>query len=70
MDNTLKVQGMIAAKDVFDQLKQQPIEKVMTQNPITVNEKTSIAAVAHIMVWQGIELLPVTDGQKKVAWCC
>ncbi|MFS0787494.1 DRTGG domain-containing protein [Shouchella sp. 1P09AA] len=66
VDTTLKVQGMVAAKDVFDQLKQQPIEKVMTQNPITVNEKTSIAAVAHIMVWQGIELLPVTDGQRRL----
>ncbi|GAF14959.1 cytosolic protein containing multiple CBS domains [Bacillus sp. JCM 19045] len=66
VDQTLKVRGMVAAKDVFDQPKELVIEKVMTSSPITVNERTSIAAVAHMMVWQGIELLPVTDSQRKL----
>ncbi|WP_078391933.1 DRTGG domain-containing protein [Shouchella patagoniensis] len=66
VDSNMRVQGMVAAKDVFDQPKHLPIEKVMTANPITVNERTSIASVAHIMVWQGIELLPVTDSGRKL----
>ena len=37
----------------------------MTPHPITVGEGTSVASVAHIMVWEGIELLPVIDAEKR-----
>lgn len=66
VDENLRIQGMVAAKDVLTAHRQTPIEKVMTRNPITVNERTSVASVAHIMVWEGIELLPVTDQQRKL----
>lgn len=66
IDANMKIQGMVAAKDVLSATKQTPIEKVMTKNPITVNERTSVAAVAHVMVWEGIELLPVIDNQRKL----
>ncbi len=66
IDENLKIQGMVTAKDVLGANKQTPIEKVMTRNPITVNERTSVASVAHIMVWEGIELLPVVDNQRKL----
>ncbi|UOE93433.1 CBS domain-containing protein [Alkalihalobacillus sp. LMS39] len=66
IDENLKIQGMVTAKDVLGANKQTPIEKVMTRNPITVNESTSVASVAHIMVWEGIELLPVVDNQRKL----
>ncbi|NEU29890.1 CBS domain-containing protein [bacterium LRH843] len=66
IDSQMKIQGMVAAKDVLGATKQTPIEKVMTKNPITVSERTSVAAVAHVMVWEGIELLPVIDKQRKI----
>ncbi|WP_078555480.1 CBS domain-containing protein [Bacillus alkalicellulosilyticus] len=66
IDDNLRVQGMVTAKDVVGANKLLPIEKVMTKNPITVNQKTSVASVAHIMVWEGIELLPVVDNQRKL----
>lgn len=66
VDENLRVQGMVAAKDVLAVDKQTPIEKVMTKNPITVNDRTSVASAAHIMVWEGIELLPVIDQQRKL----
>ncbi|WP_227936608.1 CBS domain-containing protein [Alkalihalobacillus deserti] len=66
IDQNLKIKGMVAAKDVLGATKQTPIEKVMTGNPITVNERTSVAAAAHVMVWEGIELLPVIDSQRKL----
>ncbi len=66
IDPEMKVQGMIAAKDVLGAQMQTPIEKVMTKNPITVNERTSVASVAHVMVWEGIELLPVIDEQRHL----
>ncbi|MFB5663594.1 DRTGG domain-containing protein [Alteribacillus sp. HJP-4] len=62
----MKVQGMVAAKDVLGAQMHTPIEKVMTKSPITVNERTSIASVAHVMVWEGIELLPVIDDQRHL----
>lgn len=66
IDSSMRVQGMVTAKDVLGEHKQTPIEKVMTKNPITVNENTSVASVAHIMVWEGIELLPVIDESKQL----
>ncbi|MDV2684777.1 CBS domain-containing protein [Alkalihalophilus sp. As8PL] len=66
IDEQMRIQGMVAAKDVLGATKQTSIEKVMTKNPITVNERTSVASVAHVMVWEGIELLPVIDSQRRL----
>lgn len=66
IDAQMKVQGMVAAKDVLGASKSTPIEKVMTSNPIVVKEQTSIATVAHLLVWEGIELLPVIDQESKL----
>ncbi len=60
-----KVQGMVTGKDVIGQDLDTPIEKLMTKNPITVGRKTSVASVAHMMIWEGIELLPVVDEQQR-----
>jgi len=38
----------------------------MTPDPITVSPKTSMAYITHIMIWEGIELLPVVDGKRLV----
>ncbi|WP_413379101.1 DRTGG domain-containing protein [Alkalihalobacillus sp. 1P02AB] len=65
IDENMRVQGMVTAKDVVGATKDTIIEKVMTANPITVNERTSVASVAHVMVWEGIELLPVLDSEKR-----
>ncbi|WP_047758147.1 CBS domain-containing protein [Geobacillus sp. ZGt-1] len=66
VDDELKVQGVVTAKDVLDVDRQLPIEKVMTKQPITVNGKTSVAFASHIMVWEGIELLPVVDDYNRL----
>ncbi len=57
---------MVTSKDVVGVDNDTPIEKVMTKNPITVMEKTSLAYVAHLMVWEGIEVVPVVDQSKKL----
>ncbi len=66
LDHQQKVQGMVTAKDIMGQEKNTAIEKVMTKNPLTVNEKTSVASAAHMMIWEGIELLPVVDEQNRI----
>ncbi|WP_230499578.1 DRTGG domain-containing protein [Sutcliffiella rhizosphaerae] len=61
IDKNLKVQGVVTSKDVLGKEYSTPIDKVMTKHPITVNGKTSVASAAHILVWEGIEMLPVVD---------
>lgn len=66
VDEWNRVVGMVTSKDVVGAESRQLIEKVMTRNPRTVHLQTSLASAAHMMVWEGIELLPVTDHHRKL----
>ncbi|TRZ37303.1 CBS domain-containing protein [Niallia circulans] len=66
VDANMKVQGMVTSKDIIGKLKDIPVEKIMTKNPVTVGGKTSVASCSHIMVWEGIELLPVVDEANRL----
>lgn len=66
VDEWNRVIGMITSKDVIRTDENQKIEKFMTRNPLTVQPHTSVASAAHSMVWEGIELLPVVDGNRKL----
>lgn len=54
-----KVVGMVTSKDVVGKQESEPLGKVMTASPITATGKMSVASAGHIMVWEGIDLLPV-----------
>ncbi|PLR79506.1 hypothetical protein CVD25_15225 [Bacillus canaveralius] len=66
VDHNMKVQGMLTSKDIVGHSPDTPIDKIMTKNPMTVGEKTSLASSAHMMVWEGIEMLPVVDDGNKL----
>jgi predicted transcriptional regulator len=66
VDEWNRVVGMITSKDVVGAKPEQTIDRLMTRNPQTVNRRTSIASAAHRMVWEGIELLPVVDANRKL----
>ncbi|WP_080844446.1 CBS domain-containing protein [Cytobacillus gottheilii] len=66
VDHNGKVYGMVTSKDVMGRDPQTAIEKIMTKNPMTVGGKTSVASSSHMMVWEGIELLPVVDDANKL----
>ncbi|MEH7238106.1 CBS domain-containing protein [Bacillus sp. JJ1562] len=66
IDHQSKVVGMVTAKDIMGQDPNMLIEKVMTKHPMTVNGKTSVASVSHMMVWEGIEMLPVVDQSNRL----
>ncbi len=51
--------GMVTNKDIIDKNHAISIERVMTKNPLTVGAKMSVASVAHMMVWESIEVIPV-----------
>ena len=61
-----RVIGMVTSKDTAAHDEDQPIERVMTKNPVAVSTRTSVASAAHMMVWEGFELLPVVDHKKLV----
>lgn len=66
VDLQMKIQGIVTSKDIIGREKDQPIEKVMTKNLMVVNPTTSVASAAHMMIWEGIECLPVIDDQNKL----
>ncbi|MBU9721131.1 MULTISPECIES: CBS domain-containing protein [Bacillaceae] len=66
VDEDLKLQGVVTAKDVMGVSQFIELEKVMTKQPIAVTAQTSVASAAHMMVWEGIELLPVIDSGKRL----
>ncbi|WP_143521286.1 CBS domain-containing protein, partial [Pseudomonas sp. 2995-1] len=66
VDDDMKVHGIVTAKDVMGVSQFMELEKVMTKQPISVTSQTSVASAAHMMVWEGIELLPVIDSGKPL----
>jgi predicted transcriptional regulator len=66
VDHNMKIQGMVTSKDVLGQDVDTSIEKIMTKQPMTVTGKTSVASTAHMMVWEGIEVLPVADDSNRL----
>ncbi|MBA1334213.1 MAG: Uncharacterized protein YtoI [Firmicutes bacterium] len=64
IDGDGRVAGIVTPKDITGKDDDVYIEKVMTPDPITVNPKTSVAYTAHIMIWEGIELIPVVEGKE------
>jgi len=66
VDEWNRLVGMVTSKDVAFAGRDQTIDKLMTRNPLKVTLQTSIASAAHTMVWEGIELLPVIDVNRKL----
>ena len=64
VDENMRLQGMVTSRDILGMSGDTHIEKVMTKSPIFTGEKTSVASAAHMMVWEGIELLPVVDNRN------
>lgn len=61
-----KVCGMVTSKDIVGKDPDLLIEKFMTKNPFVVEAQTSLAYVAHMMVWEGIEVVPIVDELDKI----
>ncbi len=66
VDEWNRVIGIVSRKDVEELSGDQSIEKCLIRNPITVGLQTSLASAAQIMVWEGIDFLPVVDRNRKL----
>ncbi|SDX59168.1 MULTISPECIES: DRTGG domain-containing protein [Salimicrobium] len=66
VDMQNRVVGIVTSKDIVGEDENTLVEKVMTRNPMTVTVNTSLANAAHMMVWEGIELMPVVDSLREI----
>ncbi|MGV3244192.1 DRTGG domain-containing protein [Staphylococcus sp. 11261D007BR] len=66
VDYDLRLIGLITSKDIIGAHPDDPIEKVMSKPPTSVQMNTTVASCAHLMIWEGIELLPVTNANKQL----
>ncbi|ULO05879.1 CBS domain-containing protein [Paenibacillus sp. 19GGS1-52] len=65
-DEWNRVIGIIGRRDVEDLMEGQSIEKAMIRSPITAVLQTSLASAAQIMMWEGIDFLPIVDRNRKL----
>ncbi|WP_436860097.1 DRTGG domain-containing protein [Mammaliicoccus lentus] len=66
VDNELKVIGILTSKDIVNEEPDKQIKALMTKAPIVAHLNTTIATCAHLMIWEGIELLPVVSNTKEL----
>ncbi|MHA6251451.1 DRTGG domain-containing protein [Oceanobacillus sp. CAU 1775] len=66
VDDKMKVIGMVSSKDIVGQPENTVIDKVMSRKPHYVQPQSSLAYASHMMVWEGVELLPVLDDSRML----
>lgn len=66
IDGTNRLCGIVTSKDIIGKDRKITIDRVMTKDPITVSQTTSVASAAHMMIWEGIECLPVMGMNRKL----
>lgn len=58
--------GVVSAKDILGKSDNLIIERIMTKNPSVSKLHASIASVAHSMIWNGLEMLPVVQDNMEL----
>ncbi|UEX90974.1 DRTGG domain-containing protein [Staphylococcus ratti] len=66
VDKEMKLTGIITSKDILSQSPLVQLNKVMSRPPMSAQLSTTVASCAHSMIWEGIELLPVTSADRKL----
>lgn len=58
--------GIVTAKDVMKRGDDVSIEKVMTKQPVVAKVYMSVASVSHMMIWDGLDVLPVVEDNLQL----
>ena len=66
MNHSNRLVGIVTAKDVIGKSDHIVIERVMTRNPSITKLHASVASVAHSMIWNGLEMLPVVQDNMEL----
>lgn len=59
VNKKMRLIGIVTAKDVVGKPDNLGIERVMTKDPSCVKTHMSVASVGHLMIWDGLEVMPV-----------
>lgn len=59
INNQKRVVGIVTARDIIGKDNQVKIDSIMTKSPNVAKSYNSVASIAHSMIWEGYELLPV-----------
>ncbi|TDQ39128.1 DRTGG domain-containing protein [Aureibacillus halotolerans] len=66
VDEHRKVVGMVTSRDILHHEAGELIEKVMSKQLFTITKKTTVASAAQMMIWNGIEMVPVVDEMQRL----
>lgn len=66
MNEDFKLVGIVTSREIINMNEEDELGKIMTRNPLSVKLTNTVASCAHMMIWEGIELLPVTNNNKKL----
>lgn len=66
VNHNMRLIGMITAKDTLGKADHISMERVMTKDPVTAKTHMSVASVAHRMIWDGLEVLPVVKDNLQL----
>lgn len=65
VNEDFKLVGIVTSREIINMNEEDELGKIMTRNPLSVKLTNTVASCAHMMIWEGIELLPVTNNNKK-----
>lgn len=66
VNHNMRLIGVITAKDTLGKSNTLNMERVMTKNPIFAKEHMSVASIAHQMIWDGLEVMPVVKDNLQL----
>ncbi|MBA1354011.1 MULTISPECIES: DRTGG domain-containing protein [Staphylococcus] len=66
IDEHWRLVGIITSKEIIKMEDKDTLAHFMTKSPLNVQLSTTVANCAHMMIWEGIELLPVISPSKKL----
>jgi len=66
VNHSNRLVGVVSAKDILGKSDTLTMERVMTKNPSVSKLHASVASVAHSMIWNGLEMLPVVQDNMEL----
>ncbi len=66
VNHSNRLVGVVSAKDILGKADSLTMERVMTKNPSVSKLHASVASVAHSMIWNGLEMLPVVQDNMEL----
>ena len=66
VNHSNRLVGVVSAKDILGKSDSLIIERIMTKNPSVSKIHASVASVAHSMIWNGLEMLPVVQDNMEL----